>query len=118
VSNDGPIPITPPGTATTDPFQVESLKALSPKGHLAAQNLLVATQKLVHRKGFLSSHRSRHERVARRLIDLENALRSDGLTTSVQFEGAAQFLARFARAYPNWQSEYRYLNELLPEIEW
>jgi len=69
------LPITPPGTAITDPVAVEYLHTRSPKALQIAQRLLVDCEKAVQRKGIFQTDRSREDRVLKRLSDLENQLR-------------------------------------------
>lgn len=113
MDNSDPIPITPPGTKTTDHFAVAYLWSLSPKSVRCAQKLLVATEKAVYGKGLFSTKQSRQQKVLAHLDALDQTLERDTGTKTYPYHAASRFLAQFARAYPNWQNEYRYLNEIL-----
>jgi hypothetical protein len=113
------IRIHPPGQRTTDHDAVRSLSIHAPLATRKAQDVLVAAKKYVEKSGFLSSERSRIQKLQAECYELSSALEEDGFMREEAAEkGSAyvviEFLSMFSDAFPNWQREYESLNRLIP----
>ena len=110
-NTDNKIRIHPPGRQITDPGRVEKISSHSPLGTRKAQDVLVAANKYVNKSGFLSSERSRLQKMQSECYELENALKQDGfMLDEMEKEGqeilVIEFLSLFSDAFPNCQKEY------------
>ena len=113
------IRIHQPGTAYTDPLVVDELTRKAPTAFRKAQDVLVAAKKYDEKSGLFSSERSRLQKMQNECSELARALRSDGFLASErnsrgEFYVLVEFLSLFSDAFPNWQKEYKILNQYLP----
>ena len=114
------IPIHPPGVLSTNKIMEQELKLENPLALKVAQDLLVACEKLLYKKGgFFSSEKKRQKKVEEAFRQLIGKLRMD-----VQFfkkhpntaDLLLTYLSKVATAYPNWQDVYLFLNQMIPEL--
>lgn len=114
------IPIHPPGLLSTNPIMEQELKLENPSALKTSQDLLVACEKLIHKKGgFFSSEKKRQKKALESINQLIGRLRMD-IIFSKQHPNTADllltYLAKVATAYPNWQDVYMFLNEMIPDF--
>ena len=114
------IRIHPLGSAVTDPDQAMQLTAIAPTAFRKAQDLLVATDHYLHKRGIFVRKGSLLKAVRMRLDELMAALKNDGFIAGDVFANEETdwlfiFLSEFSDSFPNWQEEYQALNELIPE---
>lgn len=106
--------------SVTDSGEVQRLANMAPLAHRAAQDVLVAAEKVIHKKGFWSTEQSRITNLVKALYKVHFALDEDGFPVAAEHNiGRARMFAffnRFARAYPNWQAEYALLNRVIPNM--
>lgn len=111
------------GSKTDKPLAV-AIAIYSPRANKAGKKALLAIDRLLKRKGFFSNDQKRLKRVYEAMVRLHRALEEDGYIDvpagggdgNPYHDRMSSFLCTFARAYPNWQPEYEYLNRLLPEF--
>ena len=107
------------GSRTTDAEKVEKLSVLAQTGFRKAQDVLVAADKYINKKGFFSSERSRTQKLQSSLYELSHALRNDGFMaddpkSQDKIYVLYEFFSQFSDAFPNWQKEYATLNKFIP----
>lgn len=112
------IRIHPKGTGRiTDEAVSKILQSITPRAFRKAQDLIVATAKFVKKSGFLSTERSRLQKVQSEFYLLREALREDKFMENEREKGdfiVIKYLSLFSDAFPNWQEEYETLNRLIP----
>ena len=126
------IRIHPKGSGhVTNKQMVNYLSSVNPQGFKAAQNLLIATQKLISGKGLFSTPQSRMAKVVDQLTEIEFSIsqkphKPESFAALLGGIGGGSddpdarcavlfdFLSKVSDAFPNWQNEYVALNELVP----
>ncbi|SMO94619.1 hypothetical protein [Gracilimonas mengyeensis] len=115
------IPIHMPGTRTTDHEMAAELNRGNPKAFRTAQDLLVAAEKLMFKKGgIFSSEKKRQKKFLTLLNQLYSDLMMDPDYIKHREKGEAWvliiYLANLSMAFPNWQDVYTFLNEAIPTL--
>jgi hypothetical protein len=112
------IEIKPKGTAFTDEGGAQVLAGMFPKSFSIAQDVVVAANKGLERRGLFSTDRSRRKALAREIRRLNDALATEMYPpskTTANFSGRILgFLDVFAQVFPNWQEVYLFLNDFVP----
>jgi len=127
------ITIHPHGTRQTDQGKVHYLALTTPEAFTAAQDLLVATENFIQRRGLFTSHKARWDKmIAAYKIFLAKVVVDDGI--NLQFflmalstnlppsdkvrSNAIAYLSEVSEALPNWQEVYAYLDWFIWEQDY
>lgn len=116
------IRIYPPGQKTTDYENAKILSKDFPTSFRKAQDVLVATEKYVKKKGFFSTESSRIQRMQGECYELAEALKNDDYMTNElkkkngKIKVLFTFFSTYSDLFPNWQEEYKALNRFIPQF--
>jgi|GEM_PF-846427 hypothetical protein len=113
------IRIHPKGSNKTDKQKVNSLLNNNPHALGIAKKILVTTEKYRKGGGWFSSKKRKEEKLKELIYKLENTLRANrSINMQMEVEGPPnaiiQYFSQISDAYPNWQPEYKILNEFIP----
>ena len=114
------ITIYPHSTLQTDYHKLEKLSRKSPAALKAAQKLLMATEKLILRKGWFTSDRMRHNRMVTAYVDFiftltSESFFSEGISAHGLKHASILYLDEMSEIFPNWQEAYAYLDKFIWE---
>lgn len=119
-NKDNNIRIHPERYKTTDKHKVNILLNENPEAFAIAKKILVTTEKYRKGGGWFSSKKKKRKKLKDQIYKLENELRTNrSLNLQMDVEGPSnairQYFSRISDAYPNWQPEYKILNEFIPK---
>jgi hypothetical protein len=110
------IEILPVGEATTDYDALERLTRVSRVGMRLCQDVLVAVGK-VDKPILFGLLGSGHTRLQSKILALRDQLKLDAFRPELSdAHRVLAFFNTFAKAAPNWQEEYAYLNRYIPDL--